>query len=140
MGFDFQKRIENNSDEQLLHIYSNFDQYQDEYIDIVSKELDRRGVDFTNLKLRRRHKEEFMLAQLEKGKPGNPVYVTMGFVSALFGGILGIIAGYVYSQSKNKEWGDGTHYYYNLKTRNLGTGMMLLGIVVLIISLVYKFT
>jgi hypothetical protein len=54
------------------------------------------------------------------------------------GFFLGIIAGYVYSQSKNKEWGEGTYSHYDLKTRNLSTGMMLLGIVVLVISLVYK--
>ena len=140
MVFNFQNEIENKSDDELLKIYRDFDQYQEEYIEIVAKELDRRGVDFSNLKLQRQHKEAFIAEQLEKGKPGDPVYITLGFIFAFFGGLIGIIAGYVYCRSKNKELGDGTHYYYDLKTRNLGTGMMLLGISVLVISLLYKFT
>lgn len=140
MNFDFQSQIKIKTDDELLNIYRDFDQYQDNYLEIVSKELETRGIDFTNLKLRKQHKEEFMLEQLEKGKPGDPVFITLGFISALLGGILGIIAGYVYSQSKNKDWGDGTYYYYDLRTRNFGTGMMLLGLFVLIISFLYKIT
>jgi|SRR6266498_2198038 len=140
MVFNFQNNIENKSDEELLKIYSDFDQYQDGHIELVSKELDRRQVDFSNLKLRRQHKEAFIAEQLEKGKPGDPVFITLGFISALFGGLIGIVAGYIYCQSRNKELGDGTHYYYDLKTRNFGTGMMILGISVLVIGVVYKLT
>jgi hypothetical protein len=140
MKFDFEKQAQDKSNEELLQIYHDFDEYQDEYLEIVLKELDRRGVDLSHLKLRKQHKEAFMSEQLEKGKPGDPIYITIGFVSALFGGLIGIIAGYVYSQSKNKDWGDGTFYYYDLKTRNLGIGMMVLGIFILIVSLVYKLT
>jgi hypothetical protein len=140
MSFNFQNQMHPKTDEELLNIYYDFDQYQDEYLEIVSEEMEKRGIDFTNLKLRKQHKEAFMLELTEKGKPGDPVYITLGFISALFGGVLGIITGYMYSQSKNKEWGDGTYYYYDLKTRNLGTGMMLLGFFVLIISFLYKVT
>lgn len=140
MVFNFQEQIGNKSNDELLKIYSDYDQYQDEYIEIVSKELDKRNVDFSNLKLRRLHKEAFIAEQLEKGKPGDPVFITLGFVSALFGGLIGIISGYVYCKSRNKELGDGSHYYYDLKTRNLGTGMMILGISVLVISILYTIT
>jgi hypothetical protein len=140
MIFDFQSQVRDKTNEELLKIYSDFDLYQDEYLEIVVKELDKRGVDFADLKLRKHHKESFMLEQLEKGKPGDPVFITIGFVSALFGGLIGIIAGYIYSQSKNKEWGDGSHYYYDLKTRNLGIGMMVLGFFVLVIGLLYTIT
>lgn len=140
MVFNFQNQVQNQSNEELLGVYSDYDQYQDGYIEIVSGELERRGVDFSHLKLRRQHKEAFISEQLEKGKPGDPVFITLGFILALSGGLLGILAGYFYSQSRNKEMGDGRHFYYNLKTRNFGTGMMILGIAVLLISIVYKFT
>jgi hypothetical protein len=66
-------------------------------LEIVSGEMEQRGIDFTDLKLRKQHKEAFMLELTEKGKPGDPVYITLGFISALLGGVLGIIAGYIYS-------------------------------------------
>lgn len=140
MVFNFQEQVELKSNDELLKIYTDYDQYQDDYIDIVSKELDKRKVDFSNLKLRRQHKEAFIAEQLEKGKPGDPIFIALGFVFALFGGLIGIVAGYVYCKSRNKELGDGRHYYYDLKTRNLGTGMMILGISVLVISILYKIT
>ena len=140
MKFDFEKQVQSKSNEELLKIYHDFDEYQDHYLQLVMEELDKRGVDFSDLKLRKHHKETFMLEQSEKGRPGDLVFIVLGFVSALFGGLLGIIAGYVYSQSKNKEWGDGSFYYYDLKTRNLGIGMMALGIFVLVVGFVYKVT
>ena len=140
MTFNFHNQVQSKSNEELLNIYADYDQYQDNYLEIVSDELEKRGVDFSSLKLRRQHKEAFIAEQLEKGKHGDPVFITLGFIVALLGGLLGIFARYFYCQSKNKELGDGTHYYYDLKTRNLGTGMMILGISILIISLLYKFT
>lgn len=140
MQSDFQTQIENKASDELLQIYSDADQYQDDYIKLIEVELEKRAVDFTKQKLLNQHKESFMLQQAEKGKAGDLIFISLGYISALFGGLPGIIAGYVYSQSKNKEWGDGSYYYYDLKTRNLGTGMMSLGIAVLVTTLLYTFT
>lgn len=74
MVFNFQEQVELKSNDELLKIYTDYDQYQDDYIDMVSKELDKRKVDFSNLKLRRQHKEAFIAEQLEKGKPGDPIF------------------------------------------------------------------
>jgi hypothetical protein len=73
MKFDFEKQVQDKSNEELLQIFHDFDEYQDEYLEIVLKELDRRGVDFSHLKLRKQHKEAFMSEQLEKGKRGDSV-------------------------------------------------------------------
>lgn len=43
---------------------------------------------------------------LETGKAGSPLYIALCFVLALFGGILGIYAGYIYSKSKVKDVDD----------------------------------
>jgi hypothetical protein len=73
-----------------------------------------------------------------KAKPGNTLYIILGFVSSILGGILGIIAGYIYSRSKHKELRDGSYYVYDQRTRDLGTGMMLLGFAVIALTILFK--
>jgi len=138
MEFNFHKQIKNKANTELLHIFSNSDQYQDEYMAIVLKELEDRGVSYDNLKLKKKHKEVFVLEQAKKGEPGNPIFIAIGFISVLLGGILGIVAGWIYFFSKNEEV-DNETYYYDSKTRDLGMCMMVLGIIVFIISIAYKF-
>lgn len=69
MVFNFQNDIEKRSDEKLLKIYSDLDQYQDEYFDIASKELNRRQVDFPNLNLRN-HTKKHLLRSMFISNPG----------------------------------------------------------------------
>jgi len=138
MKFNFQDQVTSKSTEDLLDIYSNGDQYQEEYVRLIQNELAKREVDLTTYNLKKQHKEIFMKKLAENGKAGDPVFIALGFISALLGGVLGIAAGYIYSQTKSKELGDGTHYYYDEKTRKLGSGMMVLGIVVLIFTIVLK--
>lgn len=133
---DFHNQIGQKTDQELIDIFLNDYQYQDEFAQLAIRELEERGVDLTSYRLRKQHKDAYILERLEEGRSGHPAYIVLGFVSALLGGFLGIVAGYIYCQSKHKELGDGTHWVYDLKTRNLGTGMMVLGIIVLILSII----
>jgi hypothetical protein len=92
MEFNFQEQVEKKSDEELFYIFLNSDQFQQSFVELAESELIKRGADLTKYQIQKQHKEDFILAQLEKGKPGDPVYITIGFISALFGGLLGIIA------------------------------------------------
>jgi hypothetical protein len=134
MDHDFSKQIENKTDEELLSIFVDSDQYQPEFGELAERELVSRKVDLSPYKLRKEHKEAFYAESYEKGRQGNTIYIILGFVSSLLGGFLGIVAGYVYSQSKHKDFRDGSIYVYNQETRNLGIGMMALGIVAIIIE------
>ena len=136
MNVDFEDQISNKSNDELLDIFLNSDHYQPGFVELAVQELDRRKVDITSHKQQKQHDEALLLEQMEQGEPGNPIWITLGFISALLGGLIGIVAGYVYSQSKNKEIGDGNHYYYDLQTRNLGYGMLLLGVTVFILAIV----
>jgi hypothetical protein len=133
---DFQNQIESKTEEELLEIYLHSDQYQSEFAELVEQELTGRKVDLSSYKLRKEHRIAYYTELYKDGRPGNTVYIILGFVSALLGGFLGIWTGYVFSQSKHKEFGDGSFYVYDQKTRNMGIGMMALGIMAFMIELV----
>jgi hypothetical protein len=138
MNVNFEDQILKKTNDELLDIFLNSDHYQRGFVELAVQELDRRKVDITSYKQQKQHDEVLLLEQMEEGEPGNPIWITLGFISTLLGGLIGIVAGYVYSQSRNKELGDGNHYYYDLKTRTLGYGMMLLGITVFIFTIVLR--
>lgn len=136
MHQDFYKQIESKTDEELLEIYLDSDKYQEEFIELVERELTNRKVDLTSYKLKKEQRIAYYSEIYENGIPGNTVYIVLGFISSLVGGLLGIVAGYVYSQSKHKDFGDGSFYLYDQKTRNMGIGMIALGIMAFMIETV----
>ena len=79
------------------------------------EELYKRNVSIEHFKQEREEKEKIKAEQQGKGIQGDSLYMTLAFISAFLGGLIGIIAGIVYSQSKK----DG-HYVYNEKTRKQG--------------------
>jgi uncharacterized membrane protein len=138
MNIDFKKQIAAKGDEELLHIFANADEYQKDYVDVVSNELNKRNINTDSIKIQRQHKEKFTQEQFEKGKEGNEIYIAIGFITAFLGGLIGIIAGYVYSQSKRKD-NSGTEYYaYNKQTRNKGRIMMIVGFFALVLISLWK--
>jgi hypothetical protein len=140
MHDNFQKQIESKTDDQLLEIYLNSDEFQSAFVELAQKELQNRKIDLSGYEIRKQHRIAYYSELYEKGRPGNPVYIIFGFIFSLLGGILGIIGGYTYSQSKNKEFGDGSYYVYDTKTRNLGIGMMAIGIASMVIEVILFYT
>jgi|GEM_PF-1361843 len=135
----FSVLISSKTNEELIEIYLKPENYQAHFVDLVIQELNNRNVDLSSYQLKKRHREDFYRNKYESGRPGNPTYITIGFISAMLGGLLGIYAGYVYSRSKHKYIGDGDYYVYDEKTRELGNYMMALGIVILLLVLGYNF-
>jgi hypothetical protein len=140
MDMNFQNHIATKTNDELISIFLNAEQYQPEFVDLAIEELNKRNVDISSCKIAKEANEITTLEKIANGKQGSAVYISLGFISALLGGILGIFIGYTYAQSRNKEIGDGSIYIYNQNTRNLGTGMMLLGIADFFILIVLKFS
>ena len=137
MKFDFTEQIVNKTDQELIQIFTNPQDYQADFVKAVTEELKNRGINLGKYQQEKDEREKVKNEQLEKGKPGDPAYITVGFISAALGGFIGIIAGIVYSQSKVK----GTSYYvYDEKTRKNGIIMMFIGIFVSLILSIWKFS
>ena len=138
MDIDFQEQVANKTNEELLHIYANSDEYQEKFVETVSDELIKRNVNFEKVKLQKEQKERFARDLLEKGREGNHFYMVLCYISALFGGLIGIIGGYIYSQSKHKNNLGESYYVYNDYTRKQGRLMMIIGFFVTVLVLLWK--
>lgn len=135
MDFDFTHQIKARTDEELTSIYLHGKDYQQSYVDAVSREMLARNIPMDDLTSKRN--EEYFNDDLQKanGRQGNPLYLFLSFFLALIGGIPAIIAGYIYRQSRQSSIdGQQRYYVYNESTRNLGLAILILGVVVAILS------
>lgn len=105
--------------------WSEFD-YQ-----LAKKILADRGLVVDETELKQEHKQQLFDAALPEKVPMG--WIILGFALSCFGGLFGVLSGYVISTAK-KNLPDGrTVYTYAEYYRNLGRNMMFLGIVVFVI-------
>ncbi len=134
----FEEQVSSKSDEELLAVYANAEDFQAEYIHIVKLELKKRGLsvnDVDDLKLQKAIEID---ASIETGRKGNSTYITIGFISACIGGFIGIYAGYHYSKSHQLNSKGEKCYTYNEQTRKQGTLMLILGISIFLGTIAWK--
>jgi hypothetical protein len=131
MKFDFTHQIKHKTDKELTEIFINPKDYNPEFVRLAEEELQLRNINIDTSREIKEQKEEMSKQQLQTGKTGSPFYIFICFILVLFGGLLGIYAGYIYSQSKIKT-SEGEFYVYNEQTRQLGKIIMWLGIAVLL--------
>lgn len=131
MQFDFGDQIRKKTDQELTDIFINAKDYNPDFVRLAEDELSRRNI---SLDMSKRVKETTSYVdnkRLSEGKPGSPLYIFLCFVLALLGGVIAIVAGYIYGHSKTKNAEGQSFYVYNEQTRQLGKIMMWLGIAVL---------
>jgi hypothetical protein len=87
--------------EELTKVYLNSWDYLPDYADGVRTELLRRGVNLEEMDALKMQKERSSERQLVQGKQGSSLYILLCFILTLMGGFLGIIARYIYSNSKH---------------------------------------
>lgn len=132
MKFNFAEQIKQKTDKELIDIFINAKDYNPEFVKLAEEELAARHIPVDASKQVRDKNKTVNTYQLQAGKSGSPLYLFLCFVLALFGGFIGIYAGYIYSRSKIKDNEGQEYYVYNEQTRELGTIMMWIGIAVLL--------
>jgi hypothetical protein len=137
---DFQKQIAGKTDQELLDIYVDSDDYQEEFVNQAYHELTKRGVSLEKSEKEKETKSRLSKELLGHDRKGNELYIILGFVSAVLGGLIGIIAGYTYSQSKKYAPSGESYYVYDKQTRDKGRAMMIIGIFAFLVSLIWKFS
>lgn len=128
MKFDFTDQIKQKTDKELTDIYINAKDYNPDFVKLAEEELQSRNINLVGSAKQREEVEQAVTEELKQGKDGNPLYIFLCFVLALLGGLLGIYAGYVYSQSKKTAANGESYYAYNKETRKLGKIMMAVGV------------
>jgi hypothetical protein len=127
MKFDFTDQIKQKTDKELTDIYVNAKDYNPDFVKLAEEELQARNINLAGSTKQREKVEQAVTEELKQGRDGNPIYIFLCFVLALMGGLLGIYAGYVYSQSKINIANGESYYAYNKETRRLGKLMMMVG-------------
>lgn len=136
MNFEFTNQISQKSDQELADIYLNGKDFQPDFVARAVQEMQQRGLSLEALTEIRNARYAAIDERLAAGKPGNPIYIGLGFLVALMGGVAGIVAGFVYSQSRQPSVdGQQQYYVYDEDTRRKGRLMMGLGILVVCLVL-----
>lgn len=135
---DFTQQIKNQTDQELTYVYNNPSDYNPAFVTLVEDELRLRNVNLEAYTEVREQNEEMRKQLLQQGKKGSALYILLSFVLALLGGLLGIYAGYIYSQSKIRDVNEEQYYVYDEQTRHWGKVIMWLGIGVFLFALVVR--
>ena len=135
MKFDFTDQIKEKTDKELTDIYIHARDYNPDFVKLAVEELQARNISMGNSTQKREMVDQLAIDQLKEGRDGNRVYIFICFILAILGGLLGIYAGYIYSQSKIKTADGELYYAYNKETRQLGKIMMWVGIAAIVIIL-----
>ncbi len=114
----FQTRAEQKTDTELVDIYLHSQDYQENFMKVVEEEISKRKIPLDALKQIRSESEESSDKKFELGEQGNPLWIALSFVAALLGGLIGLIAGYIYAYSKRKNSQGKEIYAYNEQTVN----------------------
>ncbi len=135
----FENKVIEKTDQELSDIFLKAKEYQPEYIALVEQEMiNRKMPNYELLKSRKQKIEEKENEEIEYGRDGQPIWIALYFISALLGGIIGIIAGYNYAFSERENSKGEKYYKFTKETRNMGMMMFFLGLLVLIIAIYIK--
>lgn len=137
MKLDFTNQINQKTDNELLEIFANANDYNPEFVNLAEQKLQARNINIDALKQNKESAKQVNRKELEQGKAGSPLYILLGFVFAILGGFIGIYTGYIYSRSKTKTAEGDQYYVYNPETRQFGNIMMGVGIASILL-IIYK--
>jgi hypothetical protein len=119
------------TDEELFDLLVKPDEWSSFDVALASQLLRQRGRDISpdTLKLLRQHR----VAELGQPERDHTTWILAGYLSALLGGIFGLVIGYqLYSQRQQLPDGRRVHAY-NATDRVHGLRMMTLGVVMLVL-------
>ena len=114
------------STEELIDVASSSGEWGSVLVDEARQILRARGYyNFDRLNEIKRKKVE----RLHMGKQASRLWVSIGFISALLAGPIGIIMGYSFLTIREKDLNGDYYYIYDSDTRKAGLLMMIIGII-----------
>jgi hypothetical protein len=129
----FKTIVEQKTDKELFDIYIKSQDYQPEFIKVVEKELAKRNIPLDSVKKIKEEADTISNNKIKLGVQGNTFYIALCFLSAILGGVISIVAGYIYAFSKRENLEGVACYYYNEQTRKYGKWMLLIGVIMLLV-------
>lgn len=138
MDINFAEQISLKSNKELVEIYTNYSEYQAEFVELARQEIIRRNIPIDALEDLKEKKEAIEAQTLAIGKQGNPIYLALIGLAAIGGGIPAIIGGYIYAYSTHSDVNGESYFVYNETTRKWGRIILYIGIGVLLLTFLIK--
>ena len=133
----FQEVVENKSNDELLKIVYQFDEWSPKMLEAIEHELATRNILPTDISIRKQQTTEIEEEQLLKGKEASIIGQIVGWIAVF--GFLGIFIGYHYTFSKVRSKYTNTQYFrYNEDSRKMGSYLFYSSICLSVIALFYK--
>lgn len=126
------------SNEELYDVIDNFDQWNTLDYVLAQRILKERGENMDGEVTR--EKKEHRLKDLSEPEPAMPGWLTMGYISAVLGGVLGMFIGYHHWKFKKRLPNGEKVFAYDEKSREKGRVIFYVGLVFFILwDLAYLF-
>jgi hypothetical protein len=128
--------VQSKTDDELLSMVYEFDQWSPEMLLTVESELSRRNILPADINTRRQELVAEEEKELLQGKEASAAGLIIGWLTVL--GLWGLYAGYNYSHSKIRSKYTGKLYYeYDEDSRNKGAILFYTAIAALVLSIMY---
>jgi hypothetical protein len=133
---DFNESLQNRSNDELLKTVYEFDLWSPDMLAAAEKELSTRGILPDDIADRKKQLADAEEEELSKGREASTAGLIIGWITVF--GILGLIIGYNYAFSKQRNKYSGKIYFkYDKKSRNNGAILFYTSVVLSIIAILY---
>ena len=134
---DFKEIVEIKSNDELLNMVYQFDEWSPEMLKTVESELTKRNLLPNDIYSRMQEAIEIEDAQLSKGKEASVLGQIVGWLTVF--GLLGIYIGYHYTFSKVSSKYTGKRYYiYTESSRKNGSYLFYASLFLSVFIILYK--
>ncbi len=116
--------LENFSAKELIEVVLNPSEWHASDVKEAKKILKQKGVTQKHIEEYRQRQEE----SLVKGERANMGVLALGFIAALFGGLVGILIGYYLANSKKEGLKGEKVFTYDAPSRKFGWIILALGV------------
>ena len=123
------------SNEELIDVIEKSDEWNKFDVELAHKLLKERGNEITDEQINELKKQRII--ELSKPEEGQNVYIIIGYVCALLGGLLGIFIGWHLSTFKKTLPNGNRIYAYSENDRKHGNRILILGVVFIVIWILY---
>jgi hypothetical protein len=137
MSENFIQIVKEKSNEELLTMLYQFDEWDTAMLRAVETELDNRNILPADIQIRKQEIINDEDAVLTKGKAASVGGQILGWIGVL--GLLGLIIGYSYTYAKAKSKYTGkTYFTYDKDTRDNGSYMFYIALTTHVLYIFYK--
>jgi len=124
------------SNEELIYVIEKSDEWNKLDVELAHKLLKERGNEITTEQINEFRKQRVL--ELSKPEDGQNVYIIIGYVFALLGGLLGIFIGWHLLTFKKTLPNGNLIYAYSENDRKQGNRIVILGGVFIAIWVLYR--